>query len=361
MRARIIRPGFFENESLAEVGPTGMLLFAGLWMLADREGRLKDRPPFIKGRIFPYFDCDVDSLLTELARRGFIIRYSVDGGRYISIVNWDKHQKAHPKDSESVIPPPPPDLPEEIPGNPRKVTEAPEPSTETPEPSTEGRKLSTEIPELSGEAPEPSTEARELSREIPGNSGGIPGIPLKHKTLKILDRSLDQELSRDQEHRSLDQEPSRDQEPKIADQTPSLVVNKAITRGESKPKATAPKPAMATRLPDSWPLTPEREQYAIAQGVNPERTHQDFCDYWHAKAGPNARKLDWDATWRTWCRRAAERGYGPSRASPGAPWSEVPMSKADLFLAAVMKEAAMKDAERLKDAERPLEGNYDEH
>ena len=43
-RARNIKPGFFANENLAECDPLARLLFAGLWCLADREGRLEDRP-----------------------------------------------------------------------------------------------------------------------------------------------------------------------------------------------------------------------------------------------------------------------------------------------------------------------------
>lgn len=36
-------------------------------------------------------------------------------------------------------------------------------------------------------------------------------------------------------------------------------------------------------------------------------TWQDFCDYWAARAGAGGTKLDWPATWRRWCREAAER------------------------------------------------------
>ena len=39
-RARILKPGFFANELLADINPYGRLLFAGLWTLADREGTL---------------------------------------------------------------------------------------------------------------------------------------------------------------------------------------------------------------------------------------------------------------------------------------------------------------------------------
>ena len=34
--------------------------------------------------------------------------------------------------------------------------------------------------------------------------------------------------------------------------------------------------------------------------------HRKFIDYWIAKSGKDATKLDWDATWRNWIRRAAE-------------------------------------------------------
>jgi len=33
------------------------LLYPGLWMLADREGRLEDRPLRIKAEILPYDTC----------------------------------------------------------------------------------------------------------------------------------------------------------------------------------------------------------------------------------------------------------------------------------------------------------------
>ena len=106
MRARNIKPGFFKNDTLAELDFAGRLLFIGLWGLADRAGRLEDRPKKIKAEIFPYDDVDVDSFLGELAKRSFIIRYEVDGNRYIQIVNFDKHQNPHPRETPSNIPAP---------------------------------------------------------------------------------------------------------------------------------------------------------------------------------------------------------------------------------------------------------------
>lgn len=38
------------------------------------------------------------------------------------------------------------------------------------------------------------------------------------------------------------------------------------------------------------------------QGVRLEA--EKFADHWHAKPGADARRLDWEATWRNWIRRA---------------------------------------------------------
>jgi len=103
-RSRNIKPGFFKNEKLAEVHPLGRLLFAGLWCLADREGRLEDRPKRIKAEILPYDDCDIDKLLEELDQRQFICRYQVGGMTYIQVNKFSKHQNPHKNEAASTIP-----------------------------------------------------------------------------------------------------------------------------------------------------------------------------------------------------------------------------------------------------------------
>ena len=72
MRARDIKPGFFKNDQLAECSMAARLLFPGLWMLADREGRIENRPRKIKAEIFPFDDMDVAELLSELEKAGLI-------------------------------------------------------------------------------------------------------------------------------------------------------------------------------------------------------------------------------------------------------------------------------------------------
>ena len=106
MRARNIKPGFFRNEELAEISPGGRLLFIGLWCMADREGLLQDRPKKIKLEIMPYDDINCDKLLQELHDHSLILRYNVNGNRYISVPNFSKHQRPHPNEKPSEIPPP---------------------------------------------------------------------------------------------------------------------------------------------------------------------------------------------------------------------------------------------------------------
>ena len=106
-RSRNIKPGFFLNDDLAECDPLARLLFAGLWCIADREGRLEDRPKRIKAEVLPYDNCDVDQLMNQLVKHKFILRYEVDGGQYIQIINFKKHQNPHVKEAPSIIPPPP--------------------------------------------------------------------------------------------------------------------------------------------------------------------------------------------------------------------------------------------------------------
>lgn len=105
-RARSLKPGFFTNDKLAECPPLARLLFAGLWTIADREGRLEDRVKKIKAEVLPYDEADADELLSALAGHGFIQRYEVNGEKYIQIVAFLKHQNPHVKEPASLIPSP---------------------------------------------------------------------------------------------------------------------------------------------------------------------------------------------------------------------------------------------------------------
>ena len=104
-RARNIKPSIYTNEDLAELPIAARWLFVGLWTMADREGRLEDRPKRIKMTIFPADAVDVEDLLSALAEAGQIIRYQAEGNAYIWIPGFARHQKPHPREAPSTIPP----------------------------------------------------------------------------------------------------------------------------------------------------------------------------------------------------------------------------------------------------------------
>lgn len=84
----------------------------------------------------------------------------------------------------------------------------------------------------------------------------------------------------------------------------------------TKPK---PKSRRGTRLPDDWTLPKAYGYWAVEdQGMSEAEVRQEaekFRDYWHAKAGRDAFKVDWQATWRNWIRNRRDPGGG-ARASP---------------------------------------------
>lgn len=95
-RIRQIKPEFYLDDELAQCSRDARLLFPGLWILADRAGRLEYRPAKIKAQVFPYDD-DIDAaktreLLEQLASRRFILIYEVDG----KIVHPDSHVREAP-------------------------------------------------------------------------------------------------------------------------------------------------------------------------------------------------------------------------------------------------------------------------
>lgn len=70
------------------------------------------------------------------------------------------------------------------------------------------------------------------------------------------------------------------------------------------------------RLPDDF--EPDVE-WAVSQGLFGSETEAaKFADYWRGKAGRDACKVDWAATWRNWVRTALER-QPTARGSPRKP------------------------------------------
>ena len=104
-RARNIKPSIMDNEDLAELEPITRLLFIYLWMLADREGRLEDRPKRIAAQALAYDrQANVAEMLSSLEASGFVTRYTAKGMALIQINAFAKHQSPHIRESASALP-----------------------------------------------------------------------------------------------------------------------------------------------------------------------------------------------------------------------------------------------------------------
>jgi hypothetical protein len=107
MRARNLKPSIFKNDLLAVADPLYTLIFEGLWCMADREGRLEDKPVKIHIELNPCRPFETtEKSLAWLADNGFIIRYQVAQSRYIQVVTFKDHQNPHQKEPASKIPAP---------------------------------------------------------------------------------------------------------------------------------------------------------------------------------------------------------------------------------------------------------------
>lgn len=90
----------------------------------------------------------------------------------------------------------------------------------------------------------------------------------------------------------------------------------------SSPPSSASPPSLrsglrtrGSRLPADW--LPSESDLAFAEPLLGPRVREEaakFRDYWSARADAGAVKLDWPATWRNWCRKAANDH--PARAGP---------------------------------------------
>lgn len=74
----------------------------------------------------------------------------------------------------------------------------------------------------------------------------------------------------------------------------------------SQKKSGNPTAKRGTRLPADWTPSDADFEFAQSQGISNARIIEiadSFRDYWTAKTGKDATKLDWPATWRNWIRR----------------------------------------------------------
>lgn len=109
-RIRTIKPEFFRHEVLFEAEVATKLplrlAYAGLWTIADRDGRFRWQPRILKLDALPFDDCNFAAVLDALEAAGFLIKYEVAGEFYGFIPSWEKHQHVNQRESPSKYPSP---------------------------------------------------------------------------------------------------------------------------------------------------------------------------------------------------------------------------------------------------------------
>lgn len=105
-RQRMIHPALRKDDELAAAcSIAARYLFEGLWTIADREGRIEDRPVRIKAELFPYDELSIAALLQELIDHGCVVRYEVDGKKVLWCKKFLDYQNPHHREPDSVLPP----------------------------------------------------------------------------------------------------------------------------------------------------------------------------------------------------------------------------------------------------------------
>jgi hypothetical protein len=95
------------------------------------------------------------------------------------------------------------------------------------------------------------------------------------------------------------------------------------TRPDPKNSSSSGPRKRATRLPDDWRPTEADVEWQRARGISDllaRRAFEKFGNYWRAKSGKDATKLDWSATWRNWLLTEQDRQPATARSDRPAGW-----------------------------------------
>ena len=98
-RARWLKPEFFEDRKMAEIGPVGALVYQALWCLADDTGVALCDPELLKARMFSRWRAvgvpEITGALRELLALGRV-EFRAGGDEIFAVIlRWTDHQKVH--------------------------------------------------------------------------------------------------------------------------------------------------------------------------------------------------------------------------------------------------------------------------
>jgi len=96
-RSRMIKPEFWDDETLSKISRDARLVFIALWNFSDDYGVVKGNESWLKNHIFPYDDSMshhgvFKQWLFELEKGRWILPFDHDGQKFYFIRQFQKHQ-----------------------------------------------------------------------------------------------------------------------------------------------------------------------------------------------------------------------------------------------------------------------------
>lgn len=95
MGRRMVNSELFRNVELGDCEPIVRLLYIGMVVNADDEGRMRAHPKYLRAAVFPFDlfdDAAMVKMRDQLLQRKLILLYEVDGVEYLQHPKWDKWQ-----------------------------------------------------------------------------------------------------------------------------------------------------------------------------------------------------------------------------------------------------------------------------
>ena len=273
-RIRTIKPEFWRSPSTAKASPWARLLYIAMWNWADDHGRAEWTPMELLAFAFPHdaenphFVAEFPRLVSEVSECFSVEFYEHRGRRFYAITTWDAHQRNEKRTASRVPDPADPEC------TPDKAI-YPSSGNSAESVGNSATSGGDTVPGTRGTRGTRGTEGTRGTRDHPLTSfGGAGGGLAPDQPAKPVDNSM-----------------------------PTVVDMPTKTK-------------RGTRLPADWKPSRTEANSAVEEGHPMDWLAQQldsFCDYWHAKTGQQATKLDWDATWRNWLRRANDQ---PGRRRP---------------------------------------------
>lgn len=94
-RIRTIKPKFYDDVKVGRLSRDARYLYIALWVFADDLGVVNGDTIWLKSKIFPYDQIQVQQFekwMNELVTNGFICLLSYNGERFIYLPNFTRHQ-----------------------------------------------------------------------------------------------------------------------------------------------------------------------------------------------------------------------------------------------------------------------------